>query len=137
MDRFGVIAMVGHRVGLGAKEPGTRGGESGPSAPGGCPSTRRIALLPITCSPGGQIDRLTWCYGTLSKPSCARRSGLPKAIEHGTGKLTEGISDPATLGFLSGGGETGALMRAHDWSASPLGSPEGGLNLCARSLACC
>lgn len=26
--------------------------------------------------------------------------------------------------FLSGGGQMGALMRAHDWSASPLGSPE-------------
>jgi len=30
-----------------------------------------------------------------------------------------------TLGFLDGGGRTGALMRAHDWSDSPLGSPEG------------
>ncbi|HEV7372897.1 PAS domain-containing protein [Arenibaculum sp.] len=30
----------------------------------------------------------------------------------------------AGVDFLSGGGETGALMRAHDWSASPLGSPE-------------
>jgi signal transduction histidine kinase/CheY-like chemotaxis protein len=26
--------------------------------------------------------------------------------------------------FLSGGGSVGALMRAHDWSASPLGAPE-------------
>ncbi|WP_201859320.1 PAS domain-containing sensor histidine kinase [Microvirga soli] len=26
--------------------------------------------------------------------------------------------------FLTGGGEMGALMRAHDWSSSPLGSPE-------------
>jgi PAS domain S-box-containing protein len=26
--------------------------------------------------------------------------------------------------FLAGGGEMGALMRAHDWSASPLGPPE-------------
>ena len=26
--------------------------------------------------------------------------------------------------FLSGGGEMGALMRAHDWSATPLGPPE-------------
>jgi PAS domain S-box-containing protein len=26
--------------------------------------------------------------------------------------------------FLSGGGEMGALMRAHDWSSSPLGRPE-------------
>ncbi|TFV92914.1 response regulator [Oxalobacteraceae bacterium OM1] len=28
------------------------------------------------------------------------------------------------LAFLADGGETGALMRAHDWSQSPLGSPE-------------
>ena len=27
-------------------------------------------------------------------------------------------------GFLFGGGEIGALMRAHDWSTSPLGPPE-------------
>jgi PAS domain-containing protein len=27
--------------------------------------------------------------------------------------------------FLAGGGETGAFMRAHDWSTSPLGPPEG------------
>lgn len=26
--------------------------------------------------------------------------------------------------FLSGGGEAGALLRDHDWSSSPLGSPE-------------
>jgi PAS domain S-box-containing protein len=31
---------------------------------------------------------------------------------------------PATLSFLSGGGEMGALMRGHDWAASPLGPPE-------------
>lgn len=28
-------------------------------------------------------------------------------------------------GFLSGGGAMGTLIRAHDWSASPLGVPEG------------
>jgi PAS domain S-box-containing protein len=28
------------------------------------------------------------------------------------------------LDFLAGGGNTGALMRAHDWSDSPLGPPE-------------
>ncbi len=27
------------------------------------------------------------------------------------------------LDFLAGGGEVGRLMRAHDWSASPLGPP--------------
>src|SRR5690242_5687845 len=29
------------------------------------------------------------------------------------------------LTFLNGGGAVGALMRAHDWSKSPLGHPEG------------
>ena len=28
------------------------------------------------------------------------------------------------LDFLAGGGKTGALMRAHDWSESPLGPPD-------------
>ena len=28
------------------------------------------------------------------------------------------------LEFLAGGGKTGALMRAHDWSSSPLGPPD-------------
>jgi signal transduction histidine kinase/CheY-like chemotaxis protein len=31
--------------------------------------------------------------------------------------------DASTLTFLSGGGEMGAMMRAHDWSRSPLGHP--------------
>jgi len=30
-----------------------------------------------------------------------------------------------TVGFLAGGGEMGARMRAHDWDATPLGAPEG------------
>ena len=30
----------------------------------------------------------------------------------------------ASPAFLSGGGEMGALMRAHDWGSSPLGAPE-------------
>jgi hypothetical protein len=28
-----------------------------------------------------------------------------------------------SLEFLAGGGRVGALMRAHDWSRSPLGHP--------------
>jgi hypothetical protein len=28
------------------------------------------------------------------------------------------------LEFVTGGGAVGALMRAHDWATSPLGSPE-------------
>jgi PAS domain S-box-containing protein len=35
------------------------------------------------------------------------------------------LSQGGSAGFLSGGGEMGALMRAHDWSDSPLGPPEG------------
>ncbi|MFL6699757.1 MAG: hypothetical protein ACJ8GJ_21520, partial [Vitreoscilla sp.] len=32
---------------------------------------------------------------------------------------------PATSDdFLQGGGQVGALMRSHDWSRSPLGSPQ-------------
>jgi hypothetical protein len=31
---------------------------------------------------------------------------------------------PTTPELLDGGGEMGARMRAHDWSTSPLGSPE-------------
>jgi PAS domain S-box-containing protein len=31
---------------------------------------------------------------------------------------------PPSADFLAGGGEMGALMRAHDWSATPLGKPE-------------
>ena len=34
----------------------------------------------------------------------------------------EGLS--ASLAFLNGGGEMGALIRTHDWSSSPLGPPE-------------
>lgn len=37
-------------------------------------------------------------------------------------EATPGAAAPA---FLAGGGAMGALMRAHDWSASPLGPPEG------------
>src|SRR5665213_2709660 len=34
------------------------------------------------------------------------------------------INQPTSADFLAGGGEMGALMRAYDWSASPLGLPE-------------
>jgi PAS domain S-box-containing protein len=34
------------------------------------------------------------------------------------------INKPTSADFLAGGGEMGALMRAHDWSASPLGPPD-------------
>ena len=35
----------------------------------------------------------------------------------------EPAAPPEALSFLSGGGTMGAMMRAHDWSASPLGHP--------------
>src|SRR3984885_13385908 len=34
------------------------------------------------------------------------------------------INGPTSADFLAGGGEMGALTRAHDWSSSPLGRPE-------------
>jgi PAS domain S-box-containing protein len=34
------------------------------------------------------------------------------------------INRPTSADFLAGGGEMGALMRAYDWSASPLGEPD-------------
>jgi DNA topoisomerase-1 len=43
------------------------------------------------------------------------------------------VLDAYLDGFLSGGGEVGALMRAHDWSRSPLGDPPAGRRRCARS----
>src|SRR3954466_11683367 len=33
------------------------------------------------------------------------------------------IPAASTHDFLSGGGDMGALMRAHDWTTSPLGPP--------------
>ena len=33
------------------------------------------------------------------------------------------MNTASALTFLTGGGETGALMRAHDWTSSPLGAP--------------
>jgi len=41
----------------------------------------------------------------------------------GTLSTTDFDSASGSLMFLSGGGEMGAMMRAHDWSASPLGQP--------------
>lgn len=40
----------------------------------------------------------------------------------GTGAAT---TRPGRLAFLQGGGEMGALMRAHAWASTPLGPPEG------------
>jgi PAS domain S-box-containing protein len=35
------------------------------------------------------------------------------------------VARSSSVEFLAGGGELGALTRAYDWSASPLGAPEG------------
>lgn len=45
--------------------------------------------------------------------------------EHAARPATATGTDAGALMFLSGGGELGAMMRAHDWSASPLGDPRG------------
>lgn len=37
--------------------------------------------------------------------------------------LSDALPMPAVPAFLQGGGEVGALMRAHDWTKSPLGPP--------------
>src|SRR5262249_27370992 len=44
-----------------------------------------------------------------------RRSGMRVGPAH---------PSPAPLAFLNGGGEMGERMRAHDWSMTPLGSPQ-------------
>lgn len=42
----------------------------------------------------------------------------------GTGRQGTGMRDGEQRSFLSGGGEMGGLLRAHDWSRSELGPPE-------------
>ncbi|MCC2977334.1 GAF domain-containing protein [Sphingomonas sp. PL-96] len=43
----------------------------------------------------------------------------------------------ADLGFLAGGGEMGVRIRAHDWAATPLGSPEGWPQSLRSALSIC
>ncbi|WP_454742425.1 response regulator [Cupriavidus necator] len=44
----------------------------------------------------------------------------------GTAAATaDAIAGTGAPAFLAGGGEMGALMRAHDWAATPLGPPQG------------
>ena len=43
----------------------------------------------------------------------------------------------AVLGFLAGGGRMGALIRAHDWSSSPLGEPESWPQSLRSALSIC
>jgi PAS domain S-box-containing protein len=47
------------------------------------------------------------------------------------------VSSESGKGFLAGGGEMGALIRAHDWASTPLGPPQGwsqGLKTAVRLL---
>jgi putative addiction module CopG family antidote len=48
----------------------------------------------------------------------AGEPGPDGADLNGTGRM------PASASFLTGGGEMGALIRAHDWAAGPLGHPD-------------
>ncbi|MBB5693109.1 PAS domain S-box protein [Muricoccus pecuniae] len=41
------------------------------------------------------------------------------------GLALPGVTCVTMLSFLSGGGQLGALIRAHDWQRTPLGPPEG------------
>ncbi|MEP6546823.1 MAG: ATP-binding protein [Gammaproteobacteria bacterium] len=43
-------------------------------------------------------------------------TSLPRTLRHGSDAVSE-------LGFLAGGGEMGARMRALDWAKTPLGAP--------------
>src|SRR5262249_57938697 len=43
----------------------------------------------------------------------------------------------SSMGFLSGGGKMGALMRAHDWSTSPLGDPSTWPELLKSAVSTC
>ena len=47
------------------------------------------------------------------------------------------VSGGPGLGFLSGGGEMGARMRAFDWATTPLGPPEGWPPNLKSSIALC
>src|SRR4051812_9607083 len=46
-------------------------------------------------------------------------------------------SELSALAFLEGGGRLGALMRAHDWSNSPLGEPASWPDTLKAALATC
>jgi signal transduction histidine kinase/DNA-binding response OmpR family regulator len=47
--------------------------------------------------------------------------GSMRDFGHLAGKTSS--APPAAIGFLVGGGELGALIRAHDWANTPLGPP--------------
>lgn len=60
-------------------------------------------------------------YGTASEVVRAALRALDRMDSR---DLTPKAAARSGISFLEGGGEMGARMRAHDWSASPLGAPE-------------
>ena len=50
------------------------------------------------------------------------RSPIPVRMTSARG--TANLARVASEAFLQGGGQVGVLMRAHDWGATPLGSPD-------------
>jgi hypothetical protein len=59
------------------------------------------------------------CYRIANSGQNAVRRPSPNRTPIMDAKVTAGRSD-----FFAGGGQLGAMMRAHDWSSSPLGPPD-------------
>jgi PAS domain S-box-containing protein len=83
----------------------------------------------------------TWCGspGTecgTSPWQLARRIGRVISHERGVRLGRRGRYLPVTT-FLAGGGDAGALIRSTDWSASPVGKPEGWPEALRTALAVC
>jgi len=65
-------------------------------------------------------DRFRAGLGAVASPSLSGAGAV--ATAHSAVAET---AREASLAFLEGGGKMGALMRAHDWTTSPLGDPAG------------
>ena len=74
-----------------------------------------MAILPTTLSPdiAARVDARR-AAGGFDDADAVIRAALA---------LLDAQDDAATA-WLVGGGECGALIRAHDWAATPLGPPE-------------
>jgi hypothetical protein len=55
---------------------------------------------------------------TLPQSNTSRPSRIGLGVS-----LQSAVGVPGEYGFLSGGGEMGARMRAFDWATTPLGLP--------------